>query len=248
MARATSAGNTLSVASAAVTAAPLSIACWFNATAANTVGRMVQLDDGTNTNRFTIGKNGSGNINAFAADAGGTRTAATSTTLSAGVWNHACGVFSGVSNRAAYLNGGGKGTNGVTATPANVAEMRIGADVSGTNTYVGDIAEVTVWNIELSDADVADLAKGFDPWFVRPDGIVAHWSLFGRSSPEPDFIGGFSMSLTGTPAQAAHPRIIPVQRSLPKLMVPRAVVAPEVAAARLQIIAPAVCGSMMMRK
>jgi hypothetical protein len=248
VARATSAGNTLSHAAAAVTAVPLSIACWFNPTAANTVGRMVQIDDGTNTNRFTIGKNGSGNVNAFTADSGGTRTAATSTTFAAGSYHHACGVFEGMSNRAAYLNGGGKGTNGVAAIPANLAVMRIATEVGGTNTYAGDIAEVTIWNVALTDADVADLAKGFAPWFVRPDGIVAHWSLFGRSSPEPEFWGRYDMSLTGTPGQAGHPRIIPLQRSSPKLMIPRAAAPAAVAASRLQVIAPAVCGSMMMRK
>lgn len=41
----------------------------------------------------------------------------------------------------------------------------------------GDISEVGYWNVALTDADVAVLAKGVSPLLVRPEGLVAYWSL-----------------------------------------------------------------------
>jgi len=36
----------------------------------------------------------------------------------------------------------------------------------------GDLAEAAIWNIALSDADVARLATGESPLSVRPDALV----------------------------------------------------------------------------
>ena len=69
------------------------------------------------------------------------------------------------------------------------------------------IAEAAVWNVDLTDAEVAILAAGYSPLFVRPQFLVAYWSLFGDSSPEPDIIGGYDMTLNNGPTQATHPII-----------------------------------------
>ena len=230
MARAISSGNYLTTASAPVTAVPLTIACWFNPTAINTNGLLVSIDNGGTSDRFCILKSSAAAIIAQAVGAGNAANATTTTNYTAGAWQHACGTFSATNARAAYLGGGGKGTNATLRVPSGLTTTAIGALSGGTVVLAGSVAEATIWNIALSDAQVADLAKGFDPRFIRPDAIVAHWSLMGRSSPEPDFIGGFDMALTGTPGQASHPRIIPLRQS--RLLLPEAGDAPpaEVAA------------------
>ena len=70
----------------------------------------------------------------------------------------------------------------------------------------GDIAEAAIWNIALDDADVALLAKAFDPRMVRPEGLVFYAPLIGRYSPEIDRRGGLGLTVTGAVA-SVHPRM-----------------------------------------
>jgi hypothetical protein len=72
----------------------------------------------------------------------------------------------------------------------------------------GRIAEAGIWNVALSDREVAALASGVHPARMRPDALVAYWPLWGDDSPELDWhpSGGtrYPMTLTGTPTKANH--------------------------------------------
>jgi hypothetical protein len=43
--------------------------------------------------------------------------------------------------------------------------------------FSGDIAEVGIWNIDLTAAEVASLAKGVSPALIRPQNHVAYLPL-----------------------------------------------------------------------
>ncbi len=136
----------------------------------------------------------------------GGRFAVTSTQWSTATWHHACAVFTATNNRAVFLDGGGKGTNAVQCDFDAVDQTGIGANVDSSvgDKMSGSIAEVAVWNVALTDAEVAILAAGYSPLFVRPQNLVAYWPLI-RGLTDP--VGGYDMTASGT-VVSVHPRII----------------------------------------
>lgn len=73
--------------------------------------------------------------------------------------------------------------------------------------YNGRLAEVAMWNREISASEVAILADGYSPLFVSR-GLIGYWPLIGKFSPEIDVINGQNGTLQSAPTAIAHPRII----------------------------------------
>ena len=204
----------LEVATPVVTAHPLSMGCWFNSDdAAVTQNLMGILDTAGNNNWWRLlaaGATAGDPVQAASKDSATVQSAgSTSTGYTAGVWHHALAVFASATSRAAYIDGGSKGTNAVSRSPAGLDVTVIGRQGSLTPTqYVsGLIAEAAIWDTELSDADALILARGYSPLLVRPENLVAYWPLIGRTSPEIDVVGRFELTVTGA-VVAAHPRIL----------------------------------------
>ena len=198
--------QSLSAASAPVTATALTLACWLNPVAANVAYELFGISDGTTTNAFRLrcGSGGSaGNVLAVTSPGG---SATSTTSFSAGVWTHVCGTFTSATARAVYLNGGGKGTGSASGTPSGLSQTNIGGGAGGTFTN-GDMAECAIWNVALTDADVVVLARGVSPFQIRPDALVFYVPIWGTYSPEVNLMSTTTMALTGTPAAAAHPRV-----------------------------------------
>lgn len=195
---------------ALVTAPPFTVSCWFNYDTLpnpnpNLIGMIgpsfegfyLYVGDGDATLKL-LTFSGGGSGEAVAAAAAG----------SSGTWYHAVGVSSAANSRAVYLNGGNKGTNTTSVTPAGVADFCVGAWFEPTSLdgghWDGRIAEVALWNVALTDDEAASLAKGAYPPRVRPASLVGYWPLWGRYSPEVDIAGGANLTLTASPAAAAH--------------------------------------------
>ena len=70
------------------------------------------------------------------------------------------------------------------------------------------VAECALWNVALTAAEIDALAAGFSPLFIRPGSLVGYWPLGGAYSDYIDPIGSNTLSATGDPAAADHPRII----------------------------------------
>ncbi len=158
---------------------PFTMACWFN------------VDVAINQTLMCFGDTNAGNLNRLAlrdpADTDvichtiSSAFSATSASYSVDTWHHACAVFAGEQDRSVYLDGGSKGTNvdddASFGTPDN---FTIGARKynSAVSTYLsGNVAEAAVWNVALTDDDVAILAAGFSPLFVKPANLVGYWPL-----------------------------------------------------------------------
>lgn len=204
------ASDKLELGSAVLTGVPISIAAWFNSdsTALNQ-GIASVWASGSSTNFFTLeasGGVGGDPVRATTSAGGTTGAAATSAGYTANAWHHACGVFSAINARAAYLNGGSKGTETTSATPASINRTGIGQR-RGATFFSGMVAEVGIWNAALTDDDALALARGASPLMVQPAALVGYWPLIGRYSPEIDLRQGNGMTLTGT-AAADHPRVI----------------------------------------
>lgn len=140
------------------------------------------------------------------------------TQLPLSTWYHAGGTFSSTSSVIAYLNGvAGSAVQTVSGAIATTNSLQIGAlNFGGTilQFFNGRIAEVALWNVVLTAAEMLILSKGYSPLFVRRANLKAYWPLFGRFNPEP-MTGGLGvagvaqdLTLINSPLQSAHPRII----------------------------------------
>ena len=196
---------------AVVTSAPLTLAAWFNSDDSTKSQDLVCITDTAgDQNYFQLTANSATKVVAVARDSAPANTATTTTNWSVNTWHHACGVFESSTSRLAYLDGGGVGTNENNRTPAGLDVVSIGrlSRASATNYMSGRIAHAAIWNAALGADEVVSLARGFVPWMIRPESLVAYWPIWGNQSPEPDIIGGANATVTGATASGAFPKLI----------------------------------------
>lgn len=185
---------------------PMTLAAWVYADALENYDTALCVTGGTNQTGAGIVIRSTGAVQASCVLNSATNAAVTTATLSTGGWYHVCGVFAGDSSRSIYLSGANKITNTTTATPQTFTRIGIGHDHGQfAGRYIdGRIAFPCIWNIALSDSDVAALAvSGTDPRTVQAANVVACWLLDG-SSPEADSVGSYDMTVTGA-THAADP-------------------------------------------
>lgn len=186
----------------------LTMACWFYApdvTGNNFLMSVADVSVG-NRNHYlgALGAVAGDPVRAFSNDGTANGSADTSTSYSANTWHLAVGVWNGAASRTAYLDGGGKVTNTTSVSPTGLDTVGIGALYDNIPNYSPDIiiAEPAIWDIALSDAEVAELAVSVSPLMVRPDGLVFHPSLRRNIT---DDVGGLVLSIAGTPVVSEHP-------------------------------------------
>lgn len=203
--------DSLSIDSAVKATTPFTMAAWFKTTdlaLSQDLVSMVDKDVATHYQRlFFAGAVAGDPIRADgrAGSGGTTQSAATTTAPGTGVWHHACGVFTGASARAVFLDGAGKGTNTGSVTVTGLDRTSIGRLMwsAPTQPMAGRIAEVAIWDIALSDAEVASLAvPGTDPATVRPDALVAVWHLRDDAL---DSFGSNHLTVNGATLDADNP-------------------------------------------
>lgn len=210
--------NTSSFGSAvsAIAAQPCTIAFWMQPVASISNGMILGPSDGTNNNRLFFQR--LTNVNpvqaravTFAAGSGSGK-ATTGLNVVIGQWGNWCGLYPSSASRTIFFNGTDKQTDatglGALATLTTFYVAATGAGVASSQR--GIFAEVGVWNVVLTDAEVALLGiSKYAPSLVRPASLVAYWPLFGVASPEPDLAGNHPMTLTGSvPAAPGPPGII----------------------------------------
>lgn len=216
MARDISGSQYLEGASAPVSSAPFSVACWFRVTDTTSAHRLFDLSSSTGVNYFSLHARGdqSGDpvqaiTDDFTDPAG---VASTSSAYTANTWQHAAAVFSSSNSRAAFLNGGSKGTNSTNRTPTGI--NRIGVNRlyyagTGYGGMSGRIAHLAIWNVALADDEVAALAAGFSPQLARPGSLVAYWPFGGfHGDYDRDLCGAYNLTAYNSPTFAEGPRII----------------------------------------
>ncbi len=118
-------------------------------------------------------------------------------------WHHIAATFqAGDAYRAAFLDGDNKGTDTASGSVYATAYLTIG-DLNFAPDFDGRIAEVAGWEIELSDAEIAQLAAGTPPTEIQPEHLLFYCSGAASTTAE---IGGAPDSTTGTPTVVGdHP-------------------------------------------
>lgn len=164
------------ISSAVVSATPYTMACWFRTTNMTQIGCLLSLSSPT-AGYSTIFFRGdvAGDPIDILAEGPGQAVSRSTTGCTSGKWHHACGVFTSATSRTVYLDGGSSATNTSPITHT-LNQTEIGAWRSSL-WFSGDIAEVGIWNIDLTAAEVASLAKGVSPALVRPQSLVTYLPL-----------------------------------------------------------------------
>jgi len=132
--------------------------------------------------------------------------ASTTSSFTQNSWQHAAAVFNSLSigGVRVYLDGGNKGTNALAGSGSNGSFTDTVLGGGPGNYYDGLLAEWAIWNAELTDAEIAILAKGVSPLLVRPQSLAAYWPLASGQSPEIDIVGGYDLTLNAAPTIADH--------------------------------------------
>lgn len=207
-----------------VTAAPLTMAGWAYSDTLSGKRCLLNINhengSGGGLQHFALGLDGNTDKLYFQAAAGSDITANTTTTASVSTWQHYCGVATSATDRKVFLNGGGKGTSTTSTTPGTTTQVVLGSWSRGTDALVqifdrwdGRLAELTLYNSDLSDTEVAVLASGFRPISVRSANCVAYWPLWGFHSPEVCLslvnTTRYDANLSNSPTSAVHPPVLP---------------------------------------
>ena len=198
----------ITTANGLLSAYPMSFAAWFYTDQAAIEMRVLSLGNtSTDNNNCCLTMSG-GKARFFMRDPSSSNNAETSASYSTNIWQHMAGRGVSATERHIYLNGGNKATHNTSVLFPTLTHTHIGARArtSIENYFSGRIADCAVWNVTISEDEVAMLAKGFSARFIRPQNIVSYWRLIHNDN---DIVGGFNMSVGGgTPTFADHAPII----------------------------------------
>jgi hypothetical protein len=192
----------MQVASAPMTAAPLSIAFWFRKSSTVVKNGVFLRASGNATN--LIGIYFTTAVRGYAFASGASADFACTTTYSTNTWTHACFTTSSSSFRTIYQNGGNSANNGAPVTPAGINQIDI-ATFGGSTNFDGDLADLGIWNVALNASEVLSLASGYSCQTVRPQSLVFHAPLIRELI---DTRAARTITNYNSATVANHPRII----------------------------------------
>lgn len=108
------------------------------------------------------------------------KRAISTTAYTADNWHHICGVFTSSTSRTIYIDGGSSSEN-TDSQDVNFAlfdQILIGTYRTVTAAYFsGKIACCSIWDTDLSEAQVISLAAGASPVDTASDNLVDFWPL-----------------------------------------------------------------------
>ncbi len=202
----------LSTTTTPVTAPPFSVAVWFQVVSTTVGSTLFSLGASGDDfiNRYQITPNSDGSMS-FTANGGSASFAVAGSIAAANTWYHGGGVSSSTSSRIAYFNGVPATANTATVTPTAIDSIRIGTRAAATTPkFDGKVAEIAIWDFGLTDAEMAALAKGYSPLFIKPENLRFYAPLVRNLQ---DIVEARAITNTNTATVGNHPRIImPWQR------------------------------------
>jgi len=208
-------------ANAVLAAVPLAMVCRFNTdSVVDDQTLMGIFPSGGSSNYFRLWIDAAANhVNADAtSDVAGNTQATSTNSYTANTWRHAAGVYATSTDKRAFLDGTGKGTNDTAVTPAGMDQTEIGrlGSHGGIQYTSGMIAECAIWDLSnwpgVTAADKANnferilpsLAAGFSPRHFLL-GLKAYWRIINTTR---DIVGGYTLTNPNGVTVAKHPRII----------------------------------------
>lgn len=180
---------------------PLTVAYWGKTTTTSGTQVGVVLGNGNSDQYVSLYLNGA------AASCFVTGQNAAAGNVSTNTWFHHAGVVASTTSLTSVLNGSAGSTNTTLTTASTPGSMYVGQGADGAIlSWSGDIAEIAIWNVALTAAELTSLAAGISPLLIRPSALVSYMPLLGRHSPEIDLRGNMPLTVTGATA-SDHPRV-----------------------------------------
>jgi hypothetical protein len=148
---------------------PATLACWYRTPGEAGTAHMNSIyNNGIsgNSSKLTMAINSDETLTGQIKGTTGATRSVNSSALSLNTWTHCCFVSLNSTSRSIYVNGtADKTTNtqGIGATTNGIDQY----DSLGIN-LKGVLAELSVWDVALSDAEIDFLASGFSAPFVQP--------------------------------------------------------------------------------
>lgn len=130
-----------------------------------------------------------------------------------GIWQTVVGRFSTPIARDAILNGDYANRASLVGFywPAGLDKFGVASrSTSSPGWYLGGaVAEVAIWNIVVSENDVNMYHRGYSPLFIRPNSLMAYWSMH-NLIPVSRVEGNYTLPWTAPnpPAKEDHPPLL----------------------------------------
>jgi hypothetical protein len=192
----------------------ITLAAWIKSSGSyGTRGIVSKFETGTNNRSYALYINATGNIvSAFAPNGSGVNVRSdTGSTILGTNWRHVAVTFVPSTSVTLYVNGAAESAtnNGSPITSSlfsGAANLWIGAVAAPSLLWDGLIAEASVYNANLTAAEIASLAKGMTCDKVRPQSLVFYAPLVRDLN---DQKGGLTITNNNGATVANHPRIYP---------------------------------------
>lgn len=187
---------------------PITLACWFKPSSLDSTDSLISIGDSAGPGFWRLGTTSADQLFCQKQDNLGSGSGVAtllSPLLTVGTWFHCCAVFESNNSRTVYLDGSNLLLDTTNVTDPNSNRTSIGIQAGNLGTPApadGLIAEVGIWNVSLTPAEIISLAKGFVPRLIRRNSLVLYAPLIR------DIINlkGLALTATGTTV-ADHPRV-----------------------------------------
>lgn len=192
----------LTTASAPATVYPVTLSCLALSDTAN--GQPISINNTSNNARLAIQRI---TTNWRFLDIGTNTVSFDLGSVNNGQQYQVAGVFISGTNRVGYFDGGNKTTNTADSSSGqNYNAVGVGARFSSTwgSFFDGRVAEVGIWDVDLTDDEIASLGKGFKPYRIRPQNLVFYAPLVRNIQ---DTKRGVAITNNNTATVAVHPRV-----------------------------------------
>ena len=157
-----------------------SISAWFKLETIGASGNIFQIRVDANNN-ITVYYHASNNelIANFKADGSANNAVSSDVVENDGLWHHVCSTWNSTEDIKIYLDGTLKDTTSIAGDfTGSFSSAAIGNNAAGGGFWIGNIDEVSIYNIELSAANVTTLYNDGLPYTVEADsGLIGWWRM-----------------------------------------------------------------------
>lgn len=119
-------------------------------------------------------------------------------------WNRISGTAASSTSRYCFKNTTKSTQNTTSIVPSSIDRVLVGSASTATFMHNGDLADFAIWNVELTDAEIASLSKGFKASRIRPQSLVFYAPLIRNIN---EVRGGIALTNNNTATVANHPRV-----------------------------------------
>ena len=206
-------GDNINGAFTTTRAQPVTLACWFKGAHPAAIDCYLALGNNAATDTDTLYLRTAGTANQYNAVSRGSAAGVemASEVQSVGTaWTSLVGRFTSNTSREVFVNG-------ITFTDLNVNSMVVagvlkyifsGTSPSGVNDAAVRIAELAIWDVALSDADVTSYLGGTAASGINASHLIGYWPLSTNSLTNLGTDAGGGLTATGNAVfDADHPSI-----------------------------------------